>query len=127
MVLELSSPCILLCMPVVSIKTKNLLINIDRQICGCGFSYSGVRCIWISFLTSVVLSGMPRRMSDLYAGCSLANEMQEKRMVDLYLIRSGMMRFNLLLGVSQPGTLPEPEFIAALLELVCMNPRMREN
>lgn len=61
---------------------------------------------------------MSRRMSDLYGGQSLANHLQEKRMVDIYLIRSGMLRFSLLMGMSQPGTLPEPEFLAALLELV---------
>jgi len=59
-------------------------------------------------------------MSDVYQTQRTITsvDMKEKRLVDVYLVRSGMLRFSFLLGVSQPGSLPEPEFLAALLTLV---------
>ena len=63
-------------------------------------------------------TGTSRRMSDLQLSRSLQTEVKEKRLVDVYLIRAGMLRFSLLMSVSEPGSLPEPEFLAALLTLV---------
>jgi len=58
------------------------------------------------------------RVGELYTGSSTSIEARERRLVDTYLIRSGMLRFNLMINVSYPGSLPEPEFLAALLQLV---------
>lgn len=66
----------------------------------------------------IFCAGTSRRMSDLHLTRSLQTEVKEKRLVDIYLIRAGMLRFSLLMSVSEPGSLPEPEFLAALLTLV---------
>ncbi|XP_067933205.1 protein unc-80 homolog [Watersipora subatra] len=62
-------------------------------------------------------TGLSRRASDLLANRSFQNETKEKRMVDMYLIRSGMLRFSFLTSVCHPGSIPDPEFLAALLQL----------
>ncbi|ESO92838.1 hypothetical protein LOTGIDRAFT_232936 [Lottia gigantea] len=42
---------------------------------------------------------------------------KEKKMVDKYLIRSGMLRFSFLMECSAPGTFPDPQLVAAMLDL----------
>ncbi len=43
---------------------------------------------------------------------------REKRLVNLYAVRCGMLRFNFLLDCCQPGSVPDAHLIAALLDLV---------
>lgn len=43
---------------------------------------------------------------------------KEKRMVDKYLIKSGMLRFSFLLECCHPGSIPDPQLVAAMLVLV---------
>ena len=43
---------------------------------------------------------------------------REKKLVNLYAVKSGMLRFNFLLDCCQPGSLPDAHLIAALLDLV---------
>ena len=43
---------------------------------------------------------------------------KEKKMVDRYLIKSGMLRFSFLLECCHPGSLPDPQMVAAMLDLV---------
>ena len=49
---------------------------------------------------------------------------REKKLVDKYIIKSGMLRFNFLLECSHPGTVPDPQLVAAMLQLVG---RMKNN
>ncbi|XP_055887561.1 protein unc-80 homolog isoform X2 [Biomphalaria glabrata] len=42
---------------------------------------------------------------------------KEKRMVDKYVIKSGMLRFSFLLECCSPGSLPDPQLLAAMLDL----------
>ena len=43
---------------------------------------------------------------------------KEKKLVNAFLVKSGMLRFNFMLECCQPGSLPDPHLIAALLDLV---------
>ena len=43
---------------------------------------------------------------------------REKKMVDKYIIKSGMLRFSFLLECCHPGTVPDPQLVAAMLQLV---------
>ncbi len=43
---------------------------------------------------------------------------RERRLVHTYMVKSGMLRFNFLLDCCQPGSVPDPHLIAALLDLV---------
>ena len=43
---------------------------------------------------------------------------KEKRLVNAYAVKSGMLRFNFLLDCCQPGSIPDANLIAALLDLV---------
>ena len=43
---------------------------------------------------------------------------REKKLVDKFIIKSGMLRFNFLLECSHPGTVPDPQLVAAMLQLV---------
>ena len=45
---------------------------------------------------------------------------REKKLVDKYVIKSGMLRFSFLLECSHPGSIPDPQLVAAMLELVCV-------
>ena len=38
--------------------------------------------------------------------------------MDKYVIKSGMLRFSFLLECSHPGSIPDPQLVAAMLELV---------
>ncbi|CAG5120059.1 unnamed protein product, partial [Candidula unifasciata] len=42
---------------------------------------------------------------------------REKKMVDKFLIKSGMLRFSFLLECCHPGSLPDPQLIASMLDL----------
>ena len=44
--------------------------------------------------------------------------MREKKLVDKYLIKSGMLRFSFLLECCQPGSFPDSQLMAAMLDLV---------
>jgi len=44
--------------------------------------------------------------------------LREKKLVNSYIVKSGMMRFNFMLDCCNPGTLPDAHLIAALLDLV---------
>ena len=43
---------------------------------------------------------------------------RERRLVSSYAVKSGMLRFNFMLDCCQPGSVPDPHLIAALLDLV---------
>ena len=43
---------------------------------------------------------------------------REKRLVNSYAVKSGMLRFNFMLDCCQPGSIPDPHLIAAVLDLV---------
>lgn len=43
---------------------------------------------------------------------------REKRLVNAYLVKSGMLRFSFLLDCCQPGSVPDANMLAALLDLV---------
>lgn len=42
---------------------------------------------------------------------------RERRLVNSYAVKSGMLRFGLLLECCQPGVIPDQHLVAALLEL----------
>ncbi|KAJ8299881.1 hypothetical protein KUTeg_021400 [Tegillarca granosa] len=42
---------------------------------------------------------------------------REKKLVDKYIIKSGMLRFAFLLECCPPGSIPDPQLVAAMLEL----------
>ena len=44
--------------------------------------------------------------------------MREKRLVDRWIVKSGMLRFNFLLECCHPGTVPDPQLVAAMIQLV---------
>ncbi|KAL3872189.1 hypothetical protein ACJMK2_040132 [Sinanodonta woodiana] len=41
----------------------------------------------------------------------------EKRLVDKFIVKSGMFRFSFLLECCQPGSMPDPQLLAAMLQL----------
>lgn len=43
---------------------------------------------------------------------------REKKLVDKYMIKSGMLRFSFLLECCQPGSFPDSQLLAAMLDLV---------
>ena len=43
---------------------------------------------------------------------------REKKLVNKYIIKSGMLRFSFLLECCHPGTVPDPQLVAAMLQLV---------
>lgn len=45
--------------------------------------------------------------------------LKERRLVPLKPVREGMHRFSFLLEVCIPGSVPDPQLIAAILDLVC--------
>jgi len=55
------------------------------------------------------------------SGVSTSKEVplqREKKLVDAYVVKSGMLRFNFMLDCCNPGTLPDAHLVAALLDLV---------
>lgn len=44
--------------------------------------------------------------------------LKERRLVQLEPVYSGMLRFSFLLDTCQPGSIPDPHLMAALLDLV---------
>jgi len=58
---------------------------------------------------------------NMTSGISAGKEavvLREKKLVNSYIVKSGMMRFNFMLDCCNPGTLPDAHLIAALLDLV---------
>lgn len=47
--------------------------------------------------------------------------LREKKLVNSYVVKSGMLRFNFMLDCCNPGTLPDAHLIAALLDLVSIH------
>ncbi|XP_052808844.1 protein unc-80-like isoform X2 [Mya arenaria] len=43
--------------------------------------------------------------------------MREKRLVDKFIVKSGMLRFNFLLECCHPGTVPDPQLVASMIQL----------
>ncbi|KAL8568215.1 hypothetical protein ACOMHN_027738 [Nucella lapillus] len=43
--------------------------------------------------------------------------LKEKKLVDRYLVKSGMLRFSFLLECCHPGSFPDPQLLAAMLDL----------
>lgn len=43
---------------------------------------------------------------------------RERKLVPVDLVRNGMLRFNFMLESCQPGSVPDPQLIAAVLDLV---------
>ena len=52
---------------------------------------------------------------------------REKKLVNLFAVKSGMQRFNFLLDCCQPGSVPDAHLIAALLDLVSIQVDLRSN
>lgn len=44
--------------------------------------------------------------------------LKERRLIPLDPVREGMQRFSFLLETCAPGTVPDPQLIAAMLDLV---------
>jgi len=49
---------------------------------------------------------------------------REKKLVNSYIVKSGMLRFNFMLDCCNPGSLPDAHLIAALLDLVSTRVRL---
>lgn len=67
------------------------------------------------------LSDPSRRNSlDLEGGVREASVVlvRERKLVPVKFVQNGMMRFSFLLETCQPGTVPDPQLIAAVLDLV---------
>ena len=45
---------------------------------------------------------------------------REKRLIDTFAVKSGMLRFNFMIESCHPGSVPDAHLIAALLHLVTM-------
>lgn len=52
-------------------------------------------------------------------GCPELVMVREKKLVDKYLVKSGMLRFSFLMECCHPGTFPDSQLVAAMLDLVC--------
>lgn len=66
-------------------------------------------------------SGLSRRSSFDYGEGSKESEivvLKERRLIPMKPVREGMQRFNLLLEVCVPGTVPDPQLIGAIMDLV---------
>lgn len=46
---------------------------------------------------------------------------RERKLVPVDLVRTGMMRFSFLLETCHPGSIPDPQLIAAVLDLVSLS------
>lgn len=65
--------------------------------------------------------GFSRRSSFDYGEGSKESEivvLKERRLIPTKLVREGMQRFNFLLEVCVPGTVPDPQLIGAIMDLV---------
>lgn len=47
--------------------------------------------------------------------------LKERRLIPVEPVREGMFRFSFLMETCAPGSLPDPQLIAAILELVIIN------
>ncbi|KAK7491630.1 hypothetical protein BaRGS_00017083 [Batillaria attramentaria] len=52
-----------------------------------------------------------------YEGGSDLLMVREKKLVDKFLVKSGMLRFSFMLECCHPGTFPDPQLIAGMLDL----------
>lgn len=69
------------------------------------------------------LLGFSRRSSFDYGEGSKESEivvLKERRLIPMKPVREGMQRFNLLLEVCVPGTVPDPQLIGAIMDLVSL-------
>lgn len=74
----------------------------------------------LSFLYCVV-AGFSRRSSFEYGDGSKESEivvLKERRLIPMKPVRDGMQRFSFLLEVCVPGTVPDPQLIGAIMDLV---------
>lgn len=77
----------------------------------------------------VLVDSLCRAVRDLNmtSGAAATKEapaVREKKLVNSYLVKSGMLRFNFMLDCCNPGTLPDAHLIAALLDLVSISRRV---
>lgn len=66
-------------------------------------------------------TGFSRRSSFDYGEGSKESEivvLKERRLIPTKPVREGMQRFNFLLEVCVPGTVPDPQLIGAIMDLV---------
>lgn len=66
--------------------------------------------------------GFSRRSSFDYGDGSKESEvvvLKERRLIPVKPVQEGMQRFSFLLEVCVPGSVPDPQLIGALLDLVC--------
>lgn len=66
-------------------------------------------------------SSLSRRSSFDYGDGSKESEivvLKERRLIPLKPVKEGMQRFNFLLEVCVPGTVPDPQLIGAIIDLV---------
>lgn len=71
-----------------------------------------------------IISGFSRRSSFDYGEGSKESEivvLKERRLIPIKPVREGMQRFSLLLEVCVPGTVPDPQLIGAIMDLVSFN------
>lgn len=76
------------------------------------------------------LLGFSRRSSFDYGEGSKESEivvLKERRLIPMKPVREGMQRFNLLLEVCVPGTVPDPQLIGAIMDLVSLPTLNRTN
>lgn len=69
----------------------------------------------------LIISGFSRRSSFDYGEGSKESEivvLKERRLIPTKPVREGMQRFNLLLEVCVPGTVPDAQLIGAIMDLV---------
>lgn len=72
----------------------------------------------------LVLSDFSRRSSyDVGDGCreSEVVMLKERRLVPIEPVREGMLRFSFLLETCTPGSVPDPQLVAAVLDLVSVS------
>lgn len=72
----------------------------------------------------LVISDFSRRSSyDVGDGCreSEVVMLKERRLVPIEPVREGMLRFSFLLETCTPGSVPDPQLVAAVLDLVSVS------
>jgi hypothetical protein len=72
-------------------------------------------------LISTVARSDPTRQGSHDVGSNAGAEVisiREKKLVNAYIVKSGMFRFSFMLDCCQPGSIPDPHLMAALLDLV---------
>lgn len=76
----------------------------------------------ISRLDHVLIVADPSRRNSLTEEGAVRETsvvlMRERKLVPVDLVRNGMLRFKFLLETCQPGSIPDPQLMAAVLDLV---------